>query len=486
MNDQTIDLDPANNFLPAELANIHIMGIGGTAMAALAGMLTSRGFRVSGSDRQIYPPMSDFLKQIDVRLFNGYQAENLAYRPDLVVVGNVITRVNPEAQELARSGLPYLSMPQVLGHLFIENRRSLVITGTHGKTTTSSMLASALATVGADPGFMIGGILRDFDANFRIGKGSYFVTEGDEYDTAFFDKGSKFLHYRPEIAVITSIEFDHADIFADLEAIKRSFRKFVALMPPDGLIIANLDDEHVAEIVREAPCQVQGYGLQPGRDWLVANCTFEPGRSAFDLIDHGKHFARFTIQPPGRYNCLNAAAVAVLLNHLGYTPQQIGMGLQGFGGVKRRQEIRGRVNGVTVMDDFAHHPTAVRETIGALKQAYPDNRLIAVFEPRTNTSRRSIFQQEYAASFDGADLSVIRKPVPASTVSADDIFSAERLAADLSARGKNACAFEDTDQIIAFLSQTVCPGDLVVILSNGGFDNIHQRLLETLRNRASS
>ncbi|MEE4165344.1 MAG: UDP-N-acetylmuramate:L-alanyl-gamma-D-glutamyl-meso-diaminopimelate ligase, partial [Desulfocapsaceae bacterium] len=410
MTEEIRDLDPSLNHVPGQVSTIHIMGICGTAMAALAGMLKEQGYSVTGSDLQVYPPMSDFLKQIGIHPYSGYQAKNLQHKPDLVIVGNVITRVNPEAQALAESSIPYISMPQALEHFFISTRRSLVITGTHGKTTTSSMLASALHHLGADPTFMIGGILHAFKSNYRIGAGPFFVAEGDEYDTAFFDKVSKFLHYRPEIAVITSLEFDHADIFQDLEAIKNSFRKFVSLMPADGLLIANTDDENVLQVIDNAPCPVQSYGTGDSCNWRLEAPRHCSGNTRFPLLYRDRMYNEITITYTGIHNCMNATAVIAILHHLGFSRVDSAAALHDFNGVKRRQEIKGVVDDITVIDDFAHHPTAVRETLKALRQAYPHNRLIAVFEPRTNTSRRSFFQQEYISSFLSADLSLVREP----------------------------------------------------------------------------
>ncbi len=479
---QIMELDPRLNQAPDIIRHIHIMGICGTGMAALAGMLQSSGYTVTGSDSGVYPPMSDFLQKLGIQAASAYDPHNLEPRPDLVIVGNVITRKNPEAYGLAVAGIPYLSFPQALAHFFLTTRTSLVVAGTHGKTTTTSLLASALHQAGLDPSFMIGGIVREFDANFRLGGGPHFVVEGDEYDTAFFDKGSKFLHYRPHIAIITSIEFDHADIFADLEAIKSSFRKFVALLPKDGLIIAHLDDPVVAEIVADAPCEVQGYGLNPTLDWSLGAVTNDQGNTRFQAFRHGQPWAELSVRLPGRHNCLNSLAVSAVLHRIGLSPEQINASLSRFGGVKRRQEVRGIEGGVTVIDDFAHHPTAVRETLAALKGAYSGQRLITVFEPRTNSSRRAIFQQDYISAFDAADLIFIRKPIPLATIPENEQFSSDQLASDLCARGKDASSFADTDAILEHLATILRAGDVVAILSNGGFDNIHSRLLEQLRN----
>ena len=480
-------IDPQLNRAPETIRHIHIMGICGTAMAALAGMLLQSGYRITGSDRQVYPPMSDFLAGLGIAVCNGYAPENLLPRPDLVIVGNVITRVNPEAVALAEARIPYLSLPQALAHFYIGSRTSLVVAGTHGKTTTSSLLASSLHLAGLDPTFMIGGIVREFGGNFRIGSGPFFVAEGDEYDTAFFDKGSKFLHYQPKIAILTSIEFDHADIFADLGAIMATFRRFVRLIPPDGLLVACFDDPNVAEIAKEANCPVQGYGLSPDLPWSLADIRIEEGLTTFSIAHHGELWSNIVVRLPGRHNCLNSLAVTAVLHHLGVDRQQIADGLANFGGVKRRQEVRGVAAGITVIDDFAHHPTAVLETLAALKAAYAGRRLVAVFEPRTNSSRRAVFQQDYVRAFAAADAVLLREPLPLAGVAADELFSSAQLADDLRRNGQHdACSFPDTDALLTYLERSLATGDVVAILSNGGFDNIHVRLLECLQKRETA
>lgn len=469
------------NYAPESIRHIHIMGICGTGMAALAGMLKASGYEISGSDKGVYPPMSLFLEEIGIHAKDGYGPQNLTPRPDLVIVGNVITRINPEAKALAEAKIPYLSFPQTLAHFFIQSRTSLVVSGTHGKTTTSSILSSCLNRAELDPTFMIGGIVREFDANFRLGNGAHFVSEGDEYDTAFFDKESKFLHYRPDIAIITSVEFDHADIFDDLDTIKRSFRKFVSLLPKDGLIVAHLDDPNVVEVVQNAPCEVQGYGQNKDLDWSLYDVRAEGGMTHFKVRHRGREWADLSVQLPGTHNCLNSLAVAAVLHRIGVSPKVINKGLMQFGGIKRRQEVRGIVNNITVIDDFAHHPTAVKETLKALKKAYAGQRLVTVFEPRTNSSRRAIFQQDYISCFDSSELTFIREPVPLDNVPTGELFSSKQLAEDLVKRGVHAVSCADTDIILEKLSATLQPNDVVAILSNGGFDNIHVRLLEKLK-----
>lgn len=479
-------LDPKRNRVPEKIRHVHLMGICGTGMGALAGMLQSRGYTVTGSDANVYPPMSDFLASLAIPVASGYRPENLSPPPDLVVVGNVITAKNPEAAELGRLAVPYLSLPQALAHYFIGDKTSLVVCGTHGKTTTSSMLASLLQSAGLAPSFMIGGLVQAFGRNYNVADGAYFVSEGDEYDTAFFDKSPKFLHYRPKIAIITSIEFDHADIYADLAAVKRSFHRLVEIMPAEGRLIACLDDDNVQQVVETARCPVIGYGLGENGRWRLSDCTVGRSGTTFKADLDGKRFGEFRVAMPGRHNALNSLAVIAVLHQLGISPKLICEGLAGFEGVRRRQEVRGVARGVTVIDDFAHHPTAVRETLDALRQAYGGNRLIAVFEPRTNSSRRRVFQERYVHAFGGADLVIVKEQEPLANVAPEERFSCRQLVGDLQAQGAEAFYFPDTAAIIDYLGMTVRKGDVIAVLSNGGFDNIHVRLLERLRQGAAS
>lgn len=473
-------LDPELNRVPEVLHHIHVMGVCGTGMAAMAGMLKDSGFRVTGSDQNVYPPMSDFLAESGIDVMQGYLPENLDPRPDLVIVGNVIQAKFAEAEALAELKISYLSMPQALGHFFLQGKHSLVVAGTHGKTTTSSMLATALYRADSEPGFLIGGIVEAFGRNYRLGQGDYFVVEGDEYDTAFFNKVSKFLHYQPKCAILTSIEFDHADIFADLEQIKDSFREFVRLIPGDGALIACTDDPVVAEIADLCTGSLISYGINAHCRWQLRDLVVSGLTSSFTVVKDGVVFGKFFLPMPGMHNGLNALAVIALMDHLGIDQAAIRQGLASFEGVKRRQQIRGEVNGVTVLDDFAHHPTAVKETIKALRLGWPDRRLIVVFEPRTNSSRRAVFQEQYATAFAGADKVIVREIVPLDTVPAEEQFSSSQLAATLADQGIEAEYFPDTETILDSLADQARPGDVIAILSNGGFDNIHQRLLTLL------
>jgi UDP-N-acetylmuramate: L-alanyl-gamma-D-glutamyl-meso-diaminopimelate ligase len=456
------------------------MGVCGTGMASLAGMLKDSGYIVTGSDENVYPPMSDFLASCNIEIKNGYSAENLSQQPDLVVVGNTIRKTNPEAQALAGLGIPYVSFPQALGHYFLADKTSLVVSGTHGKTTTSSLLATLLHKAGLTPGFMIGGLVQAFGRNYNLGSSPYFVVEGDEYDTAFFDKGPKFLHYQPHITIVTSIEFDHADIYTDLEAIKQSFLRLMAIMPQNGCVIACFDDPVVREVVSKAKCQVVSYGTDVESDWTIENIKVSPGSTSFDVLHNNSFYSTCESPMPGRHNALNALAVIAVLDRVGLDAKTITSALNAFEGVRRRQEVRGVVNNITVIDDFAHHPTAVKETLAALKQAYKDQRLVAVFEPRTNSSRRQIFQKDYVSSFDQADRVIVREPVPLPDFPEDQLFSSEQLASDLKERGIDTLSFANTDDILQHLQTSLLSGDVVAILSNGGFDNIHARLLDML------
>jgi len=465
------------NTIPEDVKTIHLIAACGTAMGALACILKDLGYVITGSDQNVYPPMSTFLAQKGISLANGFDPAHLDYRPDLVVVGNTVSRTNCEVEQMLALGLNYCSMPQALNRFLVGAGKSLLVTGTHGKTTTSSLLAWVLYSAGMDPAFMIGGILNNFDSNYRIGRGDYVVIEGDEYDTAYFDKGPKFLHYTPAAAVLTSVEFDHADIFRDLAHIKDTFRQFSLGLDKKSLLAAYDADENVAAVIAGSSCLVQHYGLQALSDWQLDDIEIRPPRTGFTVKRKDRIFGRFETRMFGRHNLLNALAVIAVADYIGIAAEDIGRALETFAGIKRRQEVRGEIDGVTVMDDFAHHPTAVRETIQAVKPFYPDGRLLAVFEPRTNSSMRSVFQDVYPMVFDGADLVCIREPSLFHKIPEAERFSAARLVADINKRGIEARYHADTDSIIDFVAGEVRSGDLVLIMSNGGFDNIHERLL---------
>jgi len=474
-------LDPILNRIPDNIKHIHLMGVCGTGMAALACMLKDCGYKITGSDQNIYPPMSHFLRNAGIEIMSGYSPDNLEPLPDLVIVGNVIRAINSEIKEVANRSIPYVSMPQALAHFFIKKKIPLVVTGTHGKTTTSALLATTLCKTGNMADFFIGGIVEGFGRNYNLADGVYFVVEGDEYDTAFFDKSSKFLHYLPQYAILTSIEFDHADIFKNFDSVKKTFTQFVNIIPKEGAIIACFDDPVVAEIAETGKAKVIPYGFQPGCRWQIMDFDTNGLTSSFTLVFDNEVYGTFTVPMPGRHNVLNATAVIALLDHLSINKNYIKDGLISFSGVKRRQQIRGKVNNITVIDDFAHHPTAVLETTRALRLAWPKQRLIVIFEPRTNSSRRAIFQDKYITAFQGADVVLVREHIPLENIAPSDQFSSEKLARDLVSQGQKSICFSDTENILNFLEKFARSGDVIAIYSNGGFDDIHERLIERLK-----
>jgi UDP-N-acetylmuramate: L-alanyl-gamma-D-glutamyl-meso-diaminopimelate ligase len=465
---------------PPMIKKIHFIAICGTAMGALACMLRELGYTVTGSDQHVYPPMSDFLNSKGISIFSGYDPRNLEQEPDMVIVGNAISRDNPEVLAMYEKALPYCSMPQAINHFAAKGKRQIVVTGTHGKTTTASFIAWLLETAGLDPSFLIGGIVTNFNSNYRVGKGDWIVLEGDEYDTAFFDKGPKFLHYQPNAAVLTSIEFDHADIFSDLNAIKEAFGRLISGLAADALLLAFDKDRNVDELSLKAPCRVMRYGHNSNSAWRLGKVTISPPWVHFDVLHHGQLYSKFKTRMIGEHNMRNLLSGIALGDHLNIGMDSIMKAVETFQGTRRRQEIRGEKNNILVLDDFAHHPTAVKETIQAVKSFYGKRRLIAVFEPRTNSSRRKVFQSIYPASFFHADLICIRQPPLMDKIPVDQRFSSETLVRDLNELGKEAYFFPDTNAILEFLSKQVRPLDVILIMSNGGFDDIHKRLLEIL------
>jgi UDP-N-acetylmuramate: L-alanyl-gamma-D-glutamyl-meso-diaminopimelate ligase len=460
---------------------IYLIGICGTAMASLAGMLREKGYAVTGSDTNVYPPMSDFLDRLGIPVFKGYKAENLREaKPDLVVIGNALSRGNVEVEEVLDSGVRYASMAETVKELFIRGKNSIVVAGTHGKTTTTAMLAWVLEVAGRKPSFLVGGIAENFGRSFQVSTGPDFVIEGDEYDTAFFDKGPKFLHYLPRIVLLKNIEFDHADIYVDLDAIRTAFRRLINIVPRSGLIVAGVDSPVVREIIPKALSRVATAGIGLG-EWQARNVeTMEQGM-AFDVFRANTHLGKFTIPLPGTFNVQNALGVVVVADELGIDVETIQKGFSTFKSVKRRLELRGEVNGIRVYDDFAHHPTAVLETLRAIRERVRKERVWAVFEPRSQTCRRRVFEQAFIESFDPADKTVIARVFGASSLLPEDTLSPDRVVEGIKARGKEAVTFSSTDEIVSFLGTELKSGDQVVIMSNGGFDNIHNKLLERLR-----
>ena len=473
-------MDLTKNLIPRNVKRIHLVAICGTGMAALAGMLKERDYEVTGSDQHVYPPMSTFLSSIGIQIMEGFHPENLSHQPDLVVVGNAVSKDNPEIMAMVDMGLPFCSMPEALNRFFISGKGALVVAGTHGKTTTCAMLAWTLAMAGLDPGFMIGGILKNFGRNYNVGKGSHFVVEGDEYDTAFFDKGPKFMHFTPSRAILTSVEFDHADIYRDFDHVKESFSKFVTSLPEESLLLGYDGDSTVVEMLEKASSWTAGYGFENRSPWRIHNIQTHPPFTHFEVLKRSEHYGSFKTPVIGHHNLLNALAVIAVADDMRIPPEISVRAFETFEGVKRRQEIRGIKRHIIVMDDFAHHPTAVRETVAAVNGFYTDRRIVAVFEPRTNSSMRNVFQDTYVDAFDHADLICIRKPPLLQKIPEGERFSSEKLVDALSEQGKEAHYFSDTEGIIDYLVGEAKSGDVLLIMSNGGFDNIHERLLDRL------
>ncbi|MGE0633115.1 MAG: UDP-N-acetylmuramate:L-alanyl-gamma-D-glutamyl-meso-diaminopimelate ligase [Pseudobdellovibrionaceae bacterium] len=460
--------------------HVHLMGICGTAMASLAGLLKDRGFKITGSDQNPYPPMSTQLEKLGITIQKGYQASNLTPKPDFVIIGNVISKNNPEAEECARLGLPYTSLPQALGEFVIDQRESIVIAGTHGKTTTTSMMAWTTDVVGLKPGFLIGGIPKNYDFSFRNPGANHFVIEGDEYDTAYFDKVPKFVHYRPKHVIFTSCEFDHADIYKDFDAVKSAFRRLMTLIPENGTLIYWGEDKNVAALGAECKAKKRfSYGIKSG-DYRAELISQDIKQKFYVQSPKGEKMGPFEIHMSGDYNLLNATAVIGLAEQSGWPMDKVTEALKTFQGVKRRQEILGEPKGILVIEDFAHHPTAVRETIKGVKKQYPQRNLFAVFEPRSATSRRKVFQKDYAEAFEGAEYICLANAFDQTKIDTENRFSSAELVADLKAKNKNAKNFDTADEIVSYLGDNSKKGDLILIMSNGGFDGIYGKLLKRL------
>lgn len=486
---KTIDLKPG--------AHVHFMGICGTAMASLAGLLHSRGFKVTGSDQNIYPPMSTQLEGLGIAIMNGYKKENLRQRPDLVIVGNVISKKYEEAQALLLSDIPFTSLPQAMGALVIENRHCIVVAGTHGKTTTTALNSFIADELKLKPGFMIGGIPKNFGQSYRNAEGNWFVIEGDEYDTAFFDKVPKFIHYRPRSVILNSVEFDHADIYRDLEHVKQAFLMLLDLIPSGGVLVTCEDEETIRDLLSRRAAELQK------KD--IAIKTFGLNRGAYRASDleavpvaitgsnevATRMGTRFTLTRPtgtpikieipmiGSYNVKNAVASIALWEHLGYPAEQTAPLLKGFAGVKRRQEVLGSPGGVTIIEDFAHHPTAVRETIKTVQAQYPKANVFSIFEARSATSRRNVFQKEYAEAFIDAGTQCLLLPPPFNLAGLPEAerFSTDLLLSTIRSKGVDAKVLENVDAIVGDLKSRAKPGDVILVMSNGGFDGIYQKLL---------
>ena len=463
----------------------HLIGICGTAMASLAGMLQARGHLVTGSDQNVYPPMSTMLESLGIRVMQGYKSEHLTETPDCVVVGNAIPRGNPEVEEALNRKLLYRSQAEIVKEEFIRGRHSLAVAGTHGKTTTTSIASWVMDQGGLDPTFLIGGVAQNFGTSFRVTESDYFIIEADEYDTAYFDKGPKFMHYLPELAIVNNIEFDHADIYPDLNAVKLAFRRFMNLVPANGRLIAGWDSPNVRAVVESMGKRlfttVETFGTTSEAKWQIREPRFGAGLSAFKVFREGEFWGEFSTPLLGEFNLLNCLAVIVAADAWGVTRERISEALETFKNVKRRAEVRGEKRGITVIDDFAHHPTAVRETLRALRSRYEGRRLVAVFEPRSWSSRLSVFQKDYADAFTAADYVVIASVFDSQKVTEKGrALNTVELIEDISRQGKPAFAFADAEQILSHLTPELREGDVVAIMSNGGFGGIHEKLLAAL------
>jgi len=499
MDAADLRVDPKRPFDPESLRRVHFVAIGGTGMGSLAGLLKARGIRVTGSDKKLYPPMSTALADWGIEVVEGFDPENLAptsdgLAPDLVVIGNAVRAENPEAVAAIASGAPFRSFSDALYELAISRRHCVTVSGTHGKTTTTNLAAQLLRATGRDPSLLVGGISLDFDGSFWEGTGDHFVVEGDEYDTAFFDKTPKFLHYHPETLILTSVEFDHADIYRDLDHVKSAFRSLVAEMSDSGRIVAAVGHEGVRDVVSGAACPVVGYGVEGsdptegpalGARWWGHDLSPGPGGLSFGLEDR-ESGRRWSVESPlfGAHNVENVVGVFAALEGLGVPIDELIEALPSHRGVKRRQEIRGVVGGVTVIDDFAHHPTAVRGTIEAIAQRHAGSRVVALLEPRTNTSRRALFQDDYVRALSAADrvaiAEVADEPIYSITGEVTECLSAEAVAADLRSQGREAAAFAGVEEIVDWVVSGRREGDVVLVMSNGAFGGIWEKLLTAL------
>ncbi|HEU5232878.1 MAG TPA: UDP-N-acetylmuramate:L-alanyl-gamma-D-glutamyl-meso-diaminopimelate ligase [Terriglobales bacterium] len=460
----------------SEHQRVHLIGICGTAMAALAGLLKQRGFHVTGSDAAAYPPMSDLLRSMNISVSEPYSEANLKPRPDLVIVGNAISRGNVELEHVLDHHIPFRSLPQILHESFLRGREPIVVAGTHGKTTTTSMLSWIFQTAGLNPSFLIGGVAENFGTSFALRQSKHFILEGDEYDTAFFDKGPKFLHYFPDAVILTSVEFDHADIYKDLDAVKTSFKRLVNLIPRSGYLVAYDESANVDDCIARAFCKVERYGKKQGSAWCIREVKFSPTETTWTVEREGQPWAELRMTLAGEYNILNATAAAAMAARYEIPILAIQEALATFKSVKRRLEVKAEVAGVTIIDDFAHHPTAIAETLKALRTRYKGRRLWAILEPRSNTLRRNIFFKELVSSLSKADEIVIASVFKAEAIPEGERLSSSALVKELKRQGHSARECKDADAIVESISPELREGDVVAILSNGGFGGIYEKL----------
>jgi UDP-N-acetylmuramate: L-alanyl-gamma-D-glutamyl-meso-diaminopimelate ligase len=459
---------------------IHLMGICGTAMASLAGLLKAKGFNVTGSDLNPYPPMSTQLESLGINIMKGYAAENLSHKPDLVIVGNVIAKTNPEAVALLNSDIPYTSLPKAIAEWVIEDRHSIVISGTHGKTTTTSLMAWIAENTNKRAGFLIGGIPRNFSYSFRIPEGDYFIIEGDEYDTAFFDKVPKFVHYKPRHVILTSIEFDHADIYKNLDEVKSAFKNLLALIPENGTLVYHVKDANISSILENFKgTKKVSYGFSRA-DYMAKFVSQNDEGSTFQIFHNSFFLGEFFIPLHGEFNILNATATIAMADQLDWNIEKTREALETFSGIKRRQEIIGEPNGIKIIEDFAHHPTAVFETVKAVQKRFQGKKVFSIFEPRSATSRRKIFQKEYVNAFKQCHEVIIAEPYDQSKLDEADRFSVSELVSDLKNQSTNAHCFARVDEIVDYVGSQAKSGDIILVMSNGAFDGIYKKLITKL------
>jgi UDP-N-acetylmuramate: L-alanyl-gamma-D-glutamyl-meso-diaminopimelate ligase len=449
-------------------------------MASLAGMLVEQGHKVTGSDENVYPPMSLELERLRIPVREGYTPQNLAERPDVVVVGNAMTRGNPELEHALNEKLYYTSMAAVVKENFIRGHHSIVVAGTHGKTTTTSLMAWAMERAGANPSFLIGGVAENFNSSFRVTDSPYFVIEGDEYDTAYFDKGPKFMHYLPDTVILNNVEFDHADIYRDLDAVKFAFSRLINLIPGRGNLIAGWDSPVVRELAPRAFCPVETFGVEEGARWRASEIDFAGDSTRFTVHIKGRKFARYRTPLAGLFNVRNCLAVIAACECMGLDRRSIAEAIGEFKSVKRRMQVRGRVRGVTVIDDFAHHPTAVQETLVAARAKYPGHRIIAVFEPRSYTAQIKSFQQSFEDGLSQADSIIIAGLFHPERYTEETASSPAQMVEGLRRRGREADYIPSTAEIVARLASSLKENDVVVVMSNGSFGGIHDKLLRAL------
>jgi len=464
----------------AQPKHIHLIGICGTAMASLAGMLQQRGFRVTGSDVAAYPPMSEFLASLGIPVAQPFAVDNLQPRPDLVVVGNALSRGNVEIEHMLDQRIPFCALPQILHDEFLRGKEVLVVAGTHGKTTTTSMLSWIFESAGLEPSFLIGGIAENFGSSFQLGAGKHFILEGDEYDTAFFDKGPKFMHYFPDAVILTSVEFDHADIYKDLDAVETAFKRLVNLVPRRGKIIGFDSGASIERCLARAFCPVERYGVSESAAWRAINLQLEPTRTAWSVLRNGHPWADLEFSLGGEYNVWNATAAAAMAASYGISKDDITAALHTFKSVKRRLEVRAVVQGITIIDDFAHHPSAIAGTLTALRSRYPGARVWAILEPRSNTLRRRVLQDDLARSLALADEIVVANVFKSEAIPEAERLDLAQLAAQVQKHGKRARISPTADAIVELVAPELQPGDVVAILSNGGFGGIYEKLPQRL------